>query len=213
MSKTYAMVVCGTLCMLADPGVMRAQATSATGMPRAQFAIGDANQTSCTVVLANDSTVGTRVGLTDSAGRVRDTSAAARPETASFGIGGARKCQGDVILLVGIHADEVRFAAQPHVRVRLCWGGDTLRVVQRDNLPSPIVPGTTYRNVYIAVELVGRLNAECLADKLGVGNASPRSAPTSAAVARTAVAATPASTCAFLGGSAATGTQTPRPSP
>jgi hypothetical protein len=213
MSKTYAMVVCGTLCMLADPGVMRAQATSATDMPRAQFAIGDANQTSCNAVLAKDSTTGTRIGPTDSAGRARDTSAAARSDTASFGIGGARKGPGDVILLVGIHADEVRFAKQPHVRVRLCWGGDTLRVVQRDNLPSPIVPGTTYRNVYIAVELVGRLNAECLADKIGVGNASPRSAPTNVAVAGATGAATPTSSCAFLGGSAATGAQNPRPSP
>jgi hypothetical protein len=210
--------------MLADPGVMRAQvasaadvaraqAASSTEAPRAQFAIGDASQTSCAAVLTNDSTVGTRIGLTDSAGRAHDTAAAARPDTHSFGIGGARKGQGDVILLVGIHADEVRFAKQPHVRVRLCWGGDTLRVVQRDNLPSPIVPGTTYRNVYIAVELVGRVNAECLADKLGVGNASPRTTPANAAVAGTPLATTPASSCAFLGGSAATGTQNPRPSP
>ena len=212
MSKTYAMVVCGILCMLADPGIMRAQAISAADTPRVQFAIGDANQTSCNAVLANDSTAGTRLGPTDSAGRARDTSATARSDTASFGLGGARKGPGDLILLVGIHADEVRFAAQPHVRVRLCWGGDTLRVVQRDNLPSPIVPGTTYRNVYIAVELVGRLNAECLADKLGVGNSSPRNArPTNAAVAGTTGAATPMSNCAFLGGSAATGAQNARP--
>jgi hypothetical protein len=183
-------------------------------MPRAQFAIGDGNQASCGAVLANDSTTGTRIDPTDSAGRARDISAAARSDTASFGIGGARKGPGDVILLVGIHADEVRFAKQPHVRVRLCWGGDTLRVVQRDNLPSPIVPGTTYRNVYIALELVGRLNAECLADKLGVGNASPRNAPpTNSAAAGTPVAATPTSNCAFLGGNAATGAQNPRPSP
>ena len=224
MSKTYAMVVCGTLCMLADPGVVRAQATSFLGMVRAQAAsdtvaaqaqspsIADANQTSCNAVLANDSTVGTRIGPTDSAGRARDTSAAARSDTASFGLGAARKGPGDVILLVGIHADEVRFAAQPHVRVRLCWGGDTLRVVQRDNLPSPIVPGTTYRNVYIAVELVGRLNAECLADKIGVGNTSPRNArPTAVAVGGATGAPTPASNCAFLGGSAATGAQNARP--
>jgi hypothetical protein len=210
MSKTYAMVVCGTLCMLADPGVVRAQATSATDMPRAQFAIGDANQTSCAAVLGNDSTAGTRIGPTDSGGRARDTSAGARSDTASFGIGGARKGPGDVILLVGIHADEVRFAAQPHVRVRLCWGGDTLRVVQRDNLPSPIVPGTTYRNVYIAVELVGRLNAECLADKLGVGNTSPSNARLPNAVTASATT-TPVSSCAFLGGSAATGAQNARP--
>ena len=224
MSKTYAMVVCGILCMLADAGVMRAQATSLVGAVRAQAvsdtgpkqaespSIADANQTSCAAVLANDSTVGTRIGPTDSAGRARDTSAVARSDTAAFGIGGARKGPGDVILLVGIHADEVRFAKQPHVRVRLCWGGDTLRVVQRDNLPSPIVPGTTYRNVYIAVELVGRLNAECLADKLGVGNASPRNArQTDVAVGVAIGATTPASSCAFLGGSAATGAQNARP--
>lgn len=202
MSKTYATVVCGTLCILAVPGVMRAQAAS----------LGDANQTSCTAVLANDSTRGTRISPTDSANSARDTSATARSNTASFGVGGARKGPGDVILLVGIHADSVRFAAQPHVRVRLCWGGDTLRVVQRDNLPSPIVPGTTYRNVYIAVELVGRLNAECLADKLGVSNASsPNDRPTSSAVAGTTMAATSTSSCAFLGGSAGTGAQNARP--
>ena len=201
MSKTYAIVVCATLCVLAVPGVMQAQAAS----------LGDANQTSCTAVLSNDSTAGARIGPTDSTSRARDTSAAARSATTSFGVGGARRGRGDVILLVGIHADEVRFAAQPHVRVRLCWGGDTLRVVQRDNLPSPIVPGTTYRNVYIAVELVGRLNAECLADKLGVGSASTQNArPTKVAVAAMG-GATPVSSCAFLGGSSATGSQNARP--
>jgi hypothetical protein len=115
------------------------------------------------------------------------------------------------MLLVGIHADEVRFAKQPHLRVRLCWGGDTLRVVQRDNLPSPIVPGTTYRNVYIAVELMGRVNAECLADKIGVGNnASQRSQPANATAAAPGTT-TSASSCAFLGGSAGTGAQNARP--
>jgi hypothetical protein len=94
----------------------------------------------------------------------------------------------------------VRFAKQPHVRVRLCWGGDTLRVVQRDNLPSPIVVGTTYRNVYVAVELVGRLNGECLANVLGVGN--PQAARATA---------NSASSCAFLGGSAGAGSQQARP--
>jgi hypothetical protein len=115
-----------------------------------------------------------------------------------------------VILLVGIHADEVKFAAQPHVRVRLCWGGDTLRVVRRDNLPSPIVPGTTYRNVYIAVELIGRLNAECLADKLGVGSSAAQN-PARGNAATAVVEPTSTSNCAFLGGSAASGAQNPRP--
>lgn len=199
--------------MLAVPGVMRGQASSATDAARVQSAlVGDANQTSCTAVLANDSTQGTHISPTDSASRARDTSATARSNPASFGVGGAQKGPGDVILLVGLHADSVRFAAQPHVRVRLCWGGDTLRVVQRDNLPSPIVPGTTYRNVYIAVELVGRLNAECLADKLGVGSTSSLNArPTNAALASPTGAAIPASSCTFLGGSAASGAQNARP--
>lgn len=198
--------------MLAAPGVMRAQASSATDATGVQSAsVGDANQRGCSAVLANDSTQGTHISPTDSASRARDTSATARSSTASFGAGGAQKGPGDVILLVGIHADSVRFAAQPHVRVRLCWGGDTLRVVQRDNLPSPIVPGTTYRNVYIAVELVGRLNAECLAEKLGVGNASTQNArPTNVALAGVA-GATPVSSCAFLGASATSGAQNARP--
>ena len=182
MSKTYIALVYGGWSIFAGATLARAQA--------AGFA--DGNAPSCAAVLANDSTAGTHLGP------ARDTSARSRPDSASFGVGGARSGPADVMLLVGIHADEVRFASQPHLRVRLCWGGDTVRVVQRDNLPSPIVPGTTYRNVYIAVELLGRINAECLADKIGVGNRAP---PTSA------------SSCAFLGGSAATGTQNTKPPP
>jgi hypothetical protein len=163
-------------------------------------------------VLANDSTVGTRLGPTDSSSRARDTAARSRSDTASFAVGGARRGPADVILLVGIHADQIRFASQPHLRVRLCWGGDTVRVVQRDNLPSPVVPGTTYRNVYIAVELLGRVNAECLAEKLGVASGSPQNARPTNVVA--GVAGTPASAaCAFLGGTAAAGAQNTRPPP
>jgi hypothetical protein len=94
----------------------------------------DIDRPTCAALLANDSSAGTHIGPTDSAARARDTTSRSRADTASFGIGGARSGPGDVILLVGIHADEVRFAAQPEVRVRLCWGGDTLRDVERDNL-------------------------------------------------------------------------------
>jgi hypothetical protein len=189
VSKTYIAVMCGSWCIFADATLARAQGT----------ATANADATSCAAVLANDSAVGARIGPTDSASRARDTSVRGRPDTASFGIGGARSGPADVLLLVGIHADEVRFASQPHLRVRLCWGGDTLRVVQRDNLPSPIVPGTTYRNVYIAVELLGRVNAECLADMIGVGNNAPRNARQAS--------------CAFLGASAGTGAQNTKPPP
>ena len=187
VSKTYIALVCGGWCILVGATPARAQGTTA----------GNADQPSCAAVLANDSTAGTHLGPTNSPIRPSDTSSRSRPDSASFGVGGARNGAADVLLLVGIHADEVRFASQPHLRVRLCWGGDTVRVVQRDNLPSPVVPGTTYRNVYIAVELLGRVNAECLADKIGVGNNAPTSA----------------SGCAYLGGSAATGAAKTSPPP
>ena len=180
MSKTYIALVYGGWFLVGGASGAQAQAVTSA----------DASS-NCTAVLANDSTVGTRIAPS----RARDTSSRSRADSASFGVGGARNGAADVLLLVGIHADEMRFASQPHIRVRLCWGGDTVRVVQRDNLPSPIVPGTTYRNVYIAVELLGRVNAECLADRIGVGNRGPTSA----------------SSCAFLGGSAASGTQTTKP--
>jgi len=202
MSKTYIVLMYGGWCILAGASLARAQATTTA----------DASQSSCAAVLAGDSTVGTHMGPTDSANRARDTSSRARTDTGGFGVGGARTGAADVLLLVGVHADEVRFASQPRVRVRLCWGGDTVRVVQRDNLPSPVVPGTTYRNVYIAVELLGRINAECLAEMIGVGAGSPQNAqPTNpAAVGRES---TSASSCAFLGGTASTGTQNTRPPP
>lgn len=197
MSKTYILLVYGGWSIFGSASFGRAQSVNA-----------DASQPSCAAVLANDSTVGAHLGPTSGA---RDTSARPRADSASFAVGGARSGPADVMLLVGIHADEVHFASQPHLRVRLCWGGDTVRVVQRDNLPSPIVPGTTYRNVYIAVELLGRINAECLADKIGVGNNTPRS--TGAAAAGAAGAPASVGSCAFLGGSAGTGAQNTRPPP
>ena len=209
MSKTYARFVYGALYICAGSTVAQAQTVTAD------------DRTTCAAILANDSSVGARIGpgLTDSTRRDttrrdttrRDTTTRPRADTVGFGIGGARSGPADIMLLVGVHADEVRFGSQPHVRVRLCWAGDTLRVVQRDNLPSPVVPGTTYRNVYIAVELVGRVNAECLANRIGVGptqrGARQANPPPSAAGA----APTSASACAFLGAGAATGRQNPRP--
>ena len=134
----------------------------------------------------------------------RDT-ARARRDTASVGVGGAQTGEPDIIFTAAVQANEVRFASQPRVRVRLCWGGDTLRVVQRQNIPSPVVAGTTYRNVYVAVELLGRLNAECLVDRI-----SGTRAPVARAGADTARGA---GACAFLGAAAATGSQQSRPPP
>lgn len=200
MSKTYAALVYGALCISVGPRLGRAQMTTSA----------DTDRPTCAALLANDSSAGTHIGPADFAVPGRDTTSRTPADTTSFGIGGARNGPGDVILLLGVHADSVRFASQPHVRVRLCWGGDTVRVVQRDNLPSPIVAGTTYRNVYIALELIGRVNAECLANTIGVGTSAAQNAARSNASAAAAVSA---SNCAFLGASAATGSQTSRPPP
>jgi len=198
LSKSYAVFVCGVLCICIRPSLGGAQALAGDDRP------------TCAAILANDSSVGTRIGPGLSDSPARDTTTRPRTDSASFGIGGARTGAADVMLLVGVHADQVRFNSQPHLRVRLCWGGDTLRVVQRDNLPSPIVPGTTYRNVYIAVELIGRVNAECLANAIGVGPAQQGARqPNSAAGA--AQASPSAGSCAFLGGAATGGAQNPRP--
>jgi hypothetical protein len=192
-SKTYAVSVYGFVCLFPVATLAGAQTPAAT----------DASNTTCAAILA-DSTTGVRlIGPSFDSVRTNGDTASLRrtSDAASFELGQGRSGAADIILRVGIHADEVRFAKQPHVRVRLCWGGDTLRVVQRENLPSPVVAGTTYRNVYLAVELVGRLNGECLANVLGVGN-NPQTARATQ---------TSASSCAFLGGSAAGGSQQARP--
>lgn len=198
MSKTYTLVY-ATLCICACIIPNRADAQSTAD-----------DRTSCAAILGNDSSVGAHIGPGLSDSTRRDTTTRPRPDSTSFGVGGARSGAADVMLLVGVHADEVRFAKQPHLRVRLCWGGDTLRVVQRDNLPSPIVPGTTYRNVYIAVELIGRVNAECLAERIGVGPAQQGARQPDTTV-RPGQASPSVRSCAFLGGAATRGAPNPRP--
>ena len=74
---------------------------------------------------------------------------------------------GTIVLRADVSAREVRFTRQPEIRVTLVGGTlDSVRVLERRNLPERVVPGTTYRDVYIAVEVIGKLHAECLADRL-----------------------------------------------
>lgn len=76
-----------------------------------------------------------------------------------------------IILRASASAREVRFASQPRISVRLCGGVlDSVRVLERRNLPDPVQPGVTYRDVYIAVEILGHLNAECLASRITGGS-------------------------------------------
>ena len=67
-----------------------------------------------------------------------------------------------IILCAGVGAREVHFATQPDIDVRLSGAlGDSVRVLERRNLPKPVVAGTTYRDIYIAVEIVGHLTDDC----------------------------------------------------
>ena len=158
----------------------------------AQISTNPASQT-CAGLLADDP-----------APRVAAPADSARPrsDTLAASVGGARTGAPDILLLASVQANEVRFATQPRVRVRLCWAGDTLTVVQRDNIPTPIVAGTTYRNVFVAVELLGRLNAECLIDWISTRAPANRARSDSAN----------SGSCAFLGARGAGG-QLPAQSP
>jgi hypothetical protein len=106
----------------------------------------------------------------------RDTVTRARPraggrvtEDSARAAGGA-----DVVLMASVSAREVRFQSQPRISVRLCGGLDSVRVVERRNLPERIVPGVTYRDVYVAVEILGHVYADCLrAELAGEGRTSP----------------------------------------
>ena len=103
----------------------------------------------------------------------RDSAAAPRQLSAS----------PDIILRASVSARELRFGSQPHVSVRLCGGTvDSVRIVERRNLPTPVVAGTTYRNVYVAVEILGHLTGSCIANALIGGRAAPRESDPCAAL-------------------------------
>lgn len=96
----------------------------------------------------------------------------ARDSTRASATRGPASQTPTIVLLATASAREVRFAGQPQILVRLCGAvTDSVRVVERRNLPDPVQPGTTYRDVYIAVEIIGHLSAQCLAGKIGVAPA------------------------------------------
>jgi hypothetical protein len=71
-------------------------------------------------------------------------------------------------LIASVSADEVRFERSPVVCVKLSGDAqlDSVHVLARRNLATPVVRGNTYRDVYVAVEILGRLNAECIAARI-----------------------------------------------
>lgn len=73
-----------------------------------------------------------------------------------------------VRLFAAVRADEVQFARQPKICVTMNGDVrlDSVRIVGRRNLASPVVSGTTYRDIYVAVEILGHLNAECISARI-----------------------------------------------
>jgi hypothetical protein len=66
-----------------------------------------------------------------------------------------RGTRPEVVLRGKVTAKELRFASQPQVsvQVRGCPGLDTTRLSVRTNLPKPVQPGVTYRDVQLDFQL------------------------------------------------------------
>jgi hypothetical protein len=75
----------------------------------------------------------------------------------------------DLVIRATARAEEVRFRSEPEVQVRLtgCTDRNTSRVLERRNLPEPVRSGVIYRDVFIAVEILGYLDVECLLPETG----------------------------------------------
>jgi hypothetical protein len=71
----------------------------------------------------------------------------------------------DLLIVASVSAREVRFETQPDAQVRLtgCAALDTVIVTERTNLPDPVQPGVTYRDVRVGIEIRAWLNVECIA--------------------------------------------------
>jgi hypothetical protein len=68
----------------------------------------------------------------------------------------------DVRLYASLRAAELRFVTAPRAQVHVygCVPTDTIRVL-RSNLPTPVEPGVTYRDVEITVEITTRVGVIC----------------------------------------------------
>lgn len=71
----------------------------------------------------------------------------------------------DLLIVASVSARAVRFETQPEARVRLtgCAALDTVIVTERTNLPDPVQPGVTYRDVRVGIEIRGWLDVQCAA--------------------------------------------------
>jgi hypothetical protein len=68
----------------------------------------------------------------------------------------------DVVIRATATAREVRFNNQPRTSVRTLGCADSLVVTERVNLPDPVEPGVTYRDVRVGVEIRADFRITCL---------------------------------------------------
>lgn len=70
----------------------------------------------------------------------------------------------DVLIVANATIAELRFGTDPRTQVRAtgCPGAESVVTTQRQNLPDPVQPGVTYRDVRVGVEIRAWLNLECL---------------------------------------------------
>ncbi len=70
----------------------------------------------------------------------------------------------DVLLVANATVAQLRFETEPRVQVRTttCPGLESVVTTQRQNLPDPVQPGVTYRDVRVGVEIRAWINVQCL---------------------------------------------------
>lgn len=128
---------------------------------------------------------------------------AAAQDPCRLPVGAAADSLPDVLIRATVTAREVRFATRPRTSVRTRGCADTLVVTERVNLPDPVEPGVTYRDVRVGVEIRADLRVTCLlpalaADPVLAGlcapapAAAPPAGPASAPVPDPASAPAPA---------------------
>jgi hypothetical protein len=71
---------------------------------------------------------------------------------------GDRANEADVEIVARASADELRFDAEPKVRVRFFGTGkrDARQVTKRQNVDTPVQPGKTYRRIFAATRINSR---------------------------------------------------------
>jgi hypothetical protein len=72
---------------------------------------------------------------------------------------GDRAAEADIEIVASAAADGLRFETQPEVRVSFPGTGtrDSRQLTRRRNIDTPVQPGKTYRQVFVATRISSRL--------------------------------------------------------